>query len=104
MCRNIHRLTSHEIALVGAQIADALSYIHANGLTVLRVNPQNVLIQMNKFDRTPIAKLTDVSLAHCSKNGENIRTSPITGARGFVAPEVRIRFSGVGHGLFDLLS
>lgn len=96
LCRDIHRLSSHEIALVGTQIADALSYIHKNNLVVLGMNPQNILIQMDKTEGIPVVKLTDVSLAQCSKLGEEFEVGPIVGARGFVAPEVRLTSGNVG--------
>lgn len=74
------RLGAGDLALLGSQLASALSYLHGLGRLHLDVKPGNVLVDAG------ITKLIDFSLAHRLVDGR-CRVRPRTGTFGYASPE-----------------
>lgn len=81
--RKTSPLTPVAIASIGAQIADALSHLHALGVVHRDVKPGNVMI-----DRSGRVVLTDFGLSRDLSNVALTRVGKIVGTTGFVAPEI----------------
>ncbi|XZE56371.1 protein kinase domain-containing protein [Planctomycetaceae bacterium SH139] len=82
-----------DVARIGEQVADAISYAHASGVIHRDIKPANILIEA---DGT--AQVTDFGLA---KNVDNdiTNTRTVSGSLRYMAPE---RFSGVSNKAGDI--
>lgn len=77
-----------EVAAIGAQLAEALSYLHERGVVHRDVKPANILVSetaSSGYDRT--AKLTDFGVAHFMDGSRLTSDGIVIGTASFVSPE-----------------
>jgi serine/threonine protein kinase len=81
-------LHNYEVASLGAQLADALAYVHAKGIVHRDVKPANILISdegSSGFSRT--VKLTDFGVAHFVDGSRLTGDGTIIGTAAYLSPE-----------------
>lgn len=97
-------LPAHEVAALGAQIADALAYIHSRGVIHRDVKPANILIgdaRAAGFRRT--AKLGDFGIAQFIDGNRLTSDGTILGTAAYLSPEqVSGRSVGVVSDVYSL--
>ncbi len=71
------------VAVVGAKVAEALDYVHFNGLLHRDVKPANVMIS-----REGEAKLMDFGIAKGEADSSLTRAGMLVGSPSYMAPEV----------------
>jgi serine/threonine protein kinase len=76
-------LPYHQVARIGAQIAEALAAAHATGIQHRDVKPGSILV-----DPTGRAKLTDFGISHAISDLRLTATGMTTGTPAYLAPEV----------------
>jgi len=76
------RLTLEETASVLEQTAEALDYLHSNGLVHLDVKPQNLIVQPDG-----IVKLIDFGLAQPAQTPQELIGGSTFGTVSYLAPE-----------------
>lgn len=77
-----------EVAAIGAQLAEALAYLHARGVVHRDVKPANILVSdvgSSGYDHT--AKLTDFGVAHFMDGSRLTSDGVVIGTASFVSPE-----------------
>lgn len=81
-------LHNYEVADLGAQLADALAYVHSRGIVHRDVKPANILISdegSSGFVRT--VKLTDFGVAHFVDGSRLTNDGTIIGTAAYLSPE-----------------
>ncbi|GGL02103.1 serine/threonine protein kinase [Curtobacterium luteum] len=81
-------LHNYEVADLGAQLADALAYVHSRGIVHRDVKPANILISdegSSGFART--VKLTDFGVAHFVDGSRLTNDGTIIGTAAYLSPE-----------------
>lgn len=81
-------LHNYEAADLGAQLADALAYVHSRGIVHRDVKPANILISdegSSGFART--VKLTDFGVAHFVDGSRLTNDGTIIGTAAYLSPE-----------------
>ncbi|MBT2502668.1 serine/threonine-protein kinase [Curtobacterium sp. ISL-83] len=81
-------LHAYEVADLGAQLADALAYVHSRGIVHRDVKPANILINdegASGFVRT--VKLTDFGVAHFVDGSRLTNDGTIIGTAAYLSPE-----------------
>ncbi|MBI5162117.1 MAG: serine/threonine protein kinase [Micrococcales bacterium] len=81
-------MTPHDVAAIGAQIADALDYLRSTGVVHRDVKPANILISdtgTSGFRR--IAKLGDFGIAHYLDGNRLTSDGTILGTAAYLSPE-----------------
>jgi serine/threonine protein kinase len=81
------------VARVGAQVADALAYAHAQGVLHRDIKPANLLL-----DLRGIVWVTDFGLAKANDTDDLTHAGDFVGTLRYMAPE---RFDGKGDGRAD---
>jgi WD40 repeat protein/tRNA A-37 threonylcarbamoyl transferase component Bud32 len=79
------RLSPHEAAAIGAQVARGLAAIHAAGLVHRDLKPENVL-----FDAQGAAKVSDLGLVRRADGAQSVdltKTGETLGTTAYMAPE-----------------
>ena len=94
--RNLGRRYWNSSAGIVAEIADALSYAHEQGVVHRDVKPSNIL-----FDRAGAVWITDFGLARHEDQEAVTRTGDIIGTLRYMAPE---QCNGVGDTRSDIYS
>jgi eukaryotic-like serine/threonine-protein kinase len=82
------QLPAYEVAALGAQLADALAYVHSRGIVHRDVKPANILISdegASGFTRT--VKLTDFGVAHFVDGSRLTGDGTIIGTAAYLSPE-----------------
>jgi serine/threonine protein kinase len=77
-----NRLTTPEVAEIGAQVADALSYIHERGVIHRDVKPSNVFVSGDGRTR-----LSDLGIARHDRDTHLTLTGTVIGTGAYMAPE-----------------
>ncbi len=86
----------HEVARLGAQVADALEYAHRQGVIHRDIKPPNLLLDIRGN-----VWVTDFGLAKLVEGDELSQSHDLVGTLRFMAPE---RFRGVTSPLGDIYS
>jgi tetratricopeptide (TPR) repeat protein/predicted Ser/Thr protein kinase len=89
-------LSPHEVAHIGAQVADALACAHAQGVLHRDVKPQNLLLD----DRGAVW-VTDFGVAKLVEEANLTQSGDLVGTLKYMPPE---RFAGVSDGRGDVYS
>jgi len=77
-----------EVARMGADLAEALHYVHAKGVIHRDIKPANVLLAPSDFPgRVSHAKLADFGIARLFDATHLTRTGAVLGTAGYLSPE-----------------
>lgn len=77
-----------EVARMGADLAEALHYVHARGIIHRDIKPANVLLAPSDFPgRVAHAKLADFGIARLFDDTHLTRTGMMLGTAGYLSPE-----------------
>ena len=77
-----------EVARMGADLAEALHYVHAKGIIHRDIKPANVLLAPSDFPgRVAHAKLADFGIARLFDATHLTRTGSVLGTAGYLSPE-----------------
>ncbi|GAB2843622.1 serine/threonine-protein kinase [Lentzea nigeriaca] len=80
-----------DVRRLGAELADALAYVHAHGVVHRDIKPSNILL-----DRDGNAHLADFGLARLIGTTRLTRTDQLVGTAAYLAPE-QVRGEEFGH-------
>ncbi|KQQ05324.1 MULTISPECIES: serine/threonine-protein kinase [unclassified Rathayibacter] len=81
-------MAADEVGAIGAQLAEALAYLHERGVVHRDVKPANILVSdvgSSGYDHT--AKLTDFGVAHFMDGSRLTSDGIVIGTASFVSPE-----------------
>ena len=82
------RIDERTTAMIGADIADALAYVHARGIVHRDLKPGNLLIPTQTPGSTgPRAKLTDFGIARIIDDTHLTAAGSVIGTVGYLSPE-----------------
>jgi serine/threonine protein kinase len=77
-----------EVARMGADLAEALHYVHAKGIIHRDIKPANVLLAPSDFPgRVSHSKLADFGIARLFDATHLTRTGAVLGTAGYLSPE-----------------
>ena len=91
-----HARYFHEVARIGAQVADALEYAHRSGVLHRDIKPPNLLL-----DEMGNVWVTDFGLAKLEGGDETSHSHELVGTLRYMAPE---RFRGISNRSGDVYS
>jgi serine/threonine protein kinase len=82
-------VSADDVAVLGAQVADALAYVHRRNIVHRDIKPANILLSVSPDPDTPIAaKLTDFGIARLLDGGQRMTTQGATiGTANYLSPE-----------------
>ena len=81
-------LSSAEVAVIGAAVADALAYSHDRGIVHRDVKPGNILVpERDGSDTGPRAKLADFGIARLIDETRMTATGSVLGTAHYLSPE-----------------
>ncbi|QYF74079.1 serine/threonine-protein kinase [Cryobacterium sp. PAMC25264] len=82
------KLPAAEVARMGADLAEALHYVHARGIIHRDIKPANVLLAPSDFPgRVSHAKLADFGIARLIDATRLTSTGAVLGTAGYLSPE-----------------
>jgi serine/threonine protein kinase len=81
------RLSDRDVALVGAELCDALAHAHGRGVVHRDVKPENVILAGPDDVAPPRAMLTDFGVAAVLGAEALTRTGEVVGTLAYMAPE-----------------
>lgn len=77
-----------QVADIGAQMADALSYVHGHGIVHRDVKPENILVaEVPTLGYTLMAKLADFGVAQFADGPRLTGDGAIMGTAAYISPE-----------------
>jgi len=89
-------LPPHQVARIGAQVADALAHAHAQGVLHRDIKPSNLLL-----DETGTVWVTDFGVAKLAEEGRLTHSGDLVGTLRYMPPE---RFAGLSDPRGDVYS
>ncbi len=82
------RLPASEVAELGADLAEALHYVHSRGIIHRDIKPANVLLAPSEFPgRSSHAKLADFGIARLLEDTRLTATGALLGTASYLSPE-----------------
>jgi eukaryotic-like serine/threonine-protein kinase len=85
---SVGRLPSSEVAELGADLSEALHYVHSRGIIHRDIKPANVLLAPSDFPgRTSHAKLADFGIARLLDDTRLTATGALLGTASYLSPE-----------------
>ena len=85
-----------QVADLGAQLADALSYVHGRSVVHRDIKPENILVtEVPTFGYTLIGKLADFGVAQFLDGSRMTSNGAIMGTAAYISPE-QVRGDEVG--------
>lgn len=80
--------THRQVADIGAQVADALAYVHARDIVHRDVKPDNILVTDDAaYGYTLIAKLADFGIAQFIDGSRFTNHDSVLGTASYISPE-----------------
>ncbi|KQX05077.1 MULTISPECIES: serine/threonine-protein kinase [unclassified Leifsonia] len=80
--------THRQVADIGAQVADALAYVHSRDIVHRDVKPDNILVTDDPaFGYTLIAKLADFGIAQFIDGSRFTNHDSVLGTASYISPE-----------------
>jgi eukaryotic-like serine/threonine-protein kinase len=80
-------LSDRDVAVLGAELCEALAHAHGRGVIHRDIKPGNVMVREQHADGAPAAKICDFGIARIVGGEALTRTGDVVGTLAYMAPE-----------------